>query len=165
LTGDCIGSILEILDNENLEWKLNEMSDSKLLEKYQDTFHNSLKHLHYSYKRVGQLPEVTESSTESELEAWESFSSRFARSTDLFVSQILRLKVKQKDPVFRGGVIDILNESEKFGWITDAKKWWRIRELRNVAAHEYAIADLPALYAELVTLCPTVFAVEKSLCV
>jgi len=44
--------------------------------------------------------------------------------------------------------------AEKFGWISDAGSWIRIRELRNVAAHEYAIDDYKSLYAELIDLAP-----------
>jgi hypothetical protein len=65
-----------------------------------------------------------------------------------------------KDPAFRGSVIDLLNQSEKFGWIEDANNWRRIRELRNIAAHEYTVDDLQDLYKELIELSPYILKVK-----
>ena len=79
--------------------------------------------------------------SEEELEVLESFSSRFARYSDLILSRYLRFLAREKDPAFRGSAIDIINLGEKFGWIKDAAAWRRIRELRNLAAHEYESED------------------------
>ena len=66
--------------------------------------------------------------------------------------------MRTKDPSFRGSVIDLLNQAEKFAWITSAQTWTRIRELRNIAAHEYGIDDYMKLYQELMTLTPEILA-------
>lgn len=123
----------------------------------------SLSHLEYSYAKVAKMSADVASLDEEALETWESFSARFARTSDIFVSKFLRLKIKGKDPAFRGSVIDLLNEAEKFSWIESAATWRRIRELRNVAAHDYAASDLSALFKELVALCPEILKV-KALC-
>jgi uncharacterized protein YutE (UPF0331/DUF86 family) len=109
------------------------------------------KHLEYSHKKVVKIDLGGELDDEK-LETLESFSSRFARYSDLIVSKYLRLLAREKDPAFRGSTIDILNAGEKYGWISDAKVWRRIRELRNVAAHEYEAADYKKLYKELIRL-------------
>ncbi len=113
----------------------------------------SRKHLEYSYRKARAIP-LDGDLSEEFLEILESFSSRFARYSDLIVSRYLRLLAREKDPAFRGSVIDVINLGEKFGWIAEADVWRRIRELRNVAAHEYEAEDYRSLYRELLSLVP-----------
>lgn len=118
-------------------------------------------HLTYSFEKVrshGLLAKTAWS--EEDLEVLESFASRFARASDLIVSRYLRMLALQGDPAYRGTLIDLLNLSEKTGVIESASTWYRIRELRNVAAHEYATDDLAALYAEVFQLVPAILAVK-----
>ena len=131
-----------------------------LLSEYYEQFLKSQKHLQYSFQKVQKLPLIHENSSEEELESWESFASRFARSSDLFISKVLRRLILTKDPAFRGSVIDLLNNAEKFSWIETAIEWRRIRELRNIAAHEYASDDLQRMYKELVHLCPHILKIK-----
>lgn len=125
-----------------------------LLKDFQDQFKRSHGHLAYSLSKLKQMKVISPFSSEEELETWESFASRFARSSDLLISKVWRRLILTKDPAFRGSVIDLLNQAEKFGWIEDAQVWKRIRELRNIAAHEYSFSDLVALYQELLDLAP-----------
>ncbi len=127
------------------------MTDLK--KKLQDDLASSRKHLDYSYAKV-QAMSLEGPLSEEELETLESFSSRFARHSDLIVSKYLRMLAREKDPAFRGSAIDVINLGEKYGWISDAAAWRRIRELRNVAAHEYEAEDVRELYKELVRLAP-----------
>lgn len=120
------------------------------------------KHLEYSYAKVIKL-KFDHEFTEEELETLESFSSRFARYSDLIVSRYFRLLILEKDPAFRGSLIDLLNVAEKLSWIESKDRWMRIRELRNVAAHEYTAEDYKKLYQELIQLTPTLFAVSTEL--
>lgn len=126
-------------------------------------FHDQLKkaqgHLAYSFHKVQKLKPVSDNSPEEELEVWESFASRFARASDILISKVLRRLILSKDPAFRGSVIDLLNQAEKFQWIESAHDFRRIGELGNVAAHEYAVNDLQSLYAELIRLTPLVLKV------
>jgi hypothetical protein len=131
-----------------------------LLKNFQDQFKKSQGHLEYSFLKVKKMALIHDKSTEEDLETWESFSSRFARSSDILVSKLLRKLILTKDPAFRGSVIDLLNQAEKFGWIVDADTWKRIRELRNVAAYEYAVDDLQELYQELIALTPHILRVN-----
>lgn len=108
-------------------------------------------HLDYSYLKAAKIP-LDQDLSEEQLEILESFSSRFARYSDLLISRYFRLLVLEKDPAFRGSVIDLLNAAEKYEWIASAATWRRIRELRNVAAHDYEAEEYRKLYAELVLL-------------
>ena len=118
-------------------------------------------HLTYSFDKVRKLDLLAKAAWgEEDLEVLESFASRFARASDLIISRYLRMLALQHDPAYRGTLIDLLNFSEKTGVIDSASTWYRIRELRNVAAHEYATDDLAALYAEIFRLAPTILTVQ-----
>ncbi len=125
-----------------------------LLAEHIEKFKKSQQHLAYSYRKVTSLPTFSEQSTEEELEVLESFASRFARASEMYVSRVLRGLALENDPAFRGSIIDLLHMGEKYGWIANAHVWRRIRELRNVAAHEYCVDDLASLYRELIALTP-----------
>jgi hypothetical protein len=115
------GRSILILQNQHQEW----------LEK-------ALNHLRYSVcKLTNQIPVVAVMDEET-LEAWEGLVSRFARASDIFFSKVLRTKVEEADPAFRGSFIDMLNMAEKLGYIEDLEAWKAIRELRNTTVHEYA---------------------------
>ncbi|MCM2282302.1 MAG: hypothetical protein NDI61_10715 [Bdellovibrionaceae bacterium] len=132
-----------------------------LLEKNKQDVGRALQHLDYSYKKILGWDFSRKNWSEEELEVLEGFSSRFARTSDLVVSRLLRSLALAADPAFRGSLIDLLNLAEKFGWISSAKTWYRIRELRNVAAHEYSTDDFNKLLEELRQLTPVVFEAKK----
>ena len=119
----------------------------------------SRSHLETSYRKVQKI-KIRVEQPEEELETLESFSSRFARFSDLAVSKYFRMRALEQDPAYRGTPIDLLNLAEKMGWIHSATDWKRIRELRNVAAHEYVASDSVALYQELVRLTPTLLSLK-----
>lgn len=124
----------------------------------------ALNHLEYSYQKILKNELVKKSEwSEEELETLESFSSRFARSSDIFLSKYLRTLALETDPAFRGTFIDTLNLAEKMNWISSARQWTRIRELRNVAAHEYTQEDLQSLFQELIDLAPLVLSIRAIL--
>lgn len=127
--------------------------DTKLKQAVRVNLARARGHLDYSFRKVTGIP-LSNELTEEQLEVLESFSSRFARYSDLIVSKYFRLLILEKDPAFRGSVIDTLNLAEKFGWIDNAVAWRRIRELRNVAAHDYEAEEYRKLYAELIALTP-----------
>jgi uncharacterized protein YutE (UPF0331/DUF86 family) len=126
----------------------------ELKNKIKQDLKKSQAHLDYSFAKVQKinLDELSEQDNET-LETLESFSSRFARFSDLVISRYLRFLATENDPAFRGTLIDLLHLAEKHGWIDSAQSWRRIRELRNIAAHEYSTEDYRKLYKELVQLC------------
>ena len=138
------------------------MKNSILLSETKINVQKSLSHLEYSFNKLTGFAWNAEWN-EEQLETLESFSSRFARTSDLIISRLLRFKAIESDPAFRGTLIDLLNLSEKYGWIDSASIWIRIRELRNIAAHEYATDDMKALYHELFLLAPNLFGIRKLL--
>ena len=119
-------------------------------------------HLEYSYKKVQKIS-LKESMPETELESLDSFASRFARYSDILIMKYFRMLAFEKDPAFRGSVIDLLNTAEKFNWIDSATIWRRIRQLRNVAAHDYTNSEYIKLYGELIQLTPQLLNVSLDL--
>ncbi len=59
--------------------------------------------------------------------------------------------------------MDLLNLAEKNGWIDSSERWKRVRELRNIAAHDYQQEDIVSLYRELIALAPALLAVRSDL--
>lgn len=133
-----------------------------LKKKITEDLAKSLRHLEYSFTKSSRILK-SELLSEDDLEDLEGFGARFARASDIGVQKLLRLKVLEKDPGFRGGVIDILNQSEKFGWIESAVEWARIRELRNATAHEYTETEVRELYGELLRLAVVVLKLRSLL--
>lgn len=137
-------------------------SPNALENKIREDLRGALGHFKYSHRKVQQIDFAAEWDEET-LETLESFASRFVRLSDLFIARFVRLKVQQGDPGFRGSLVDSLNLAEKLGLLDSAREWTRIRELRNVAAHEYSADDFRQLYRELLRLSPHPLKIEAQL--
>lgn len=100
-----------------------------------------------------------------DLEILEAFAARFSRAADLAVKRYLRsLATTVLEPAQKiTTTIDLLNLAEKHGWISSAKVWLRIREMRNACAHEYHTENLRHYYHEFVLLAPTLLELETKL--
>jgi hypothetical protein len=116
----------------------------------------ALERLDNSFNKVKNLSADVDKLDDETLEIWESFSARFARASDIFLSQYLRTYVLLTDKGFQGTMRDFLNTGEKLGIIDDAQAWMNIRELRNVFAHEYTEDELSNLFKRLLKECPRV---------
>ena len=114
------------------------MQNPKITEKYRSQLEKALGHLSYSYKKIGTLGTDPQTLQDAELEVWESFSSRFARVVDIYLTKFVRAVVQANDPGFRGVLRDYVNQGEKLGILVDADSWMDLRELRNIEAHTYA---------------------------
>ncbi len=127
---------------------------NRLLSDSQKWLEKALSHLEYSQRKLaGQRPRVADMDDEA-LEVWEGFVARFARASDLFLQKYLRGRILHEDPAFRGSVRDLLNAAAKAGYIEDVEAWLRIRELRNLAVHEYNDAAIDAALLEMMRLTP-----------
>ncbi|MGZ3747203.1 MAG: nucleotidyltransferase substrate binding protein [Pseudobdellovibrionaceae bacterium] len=123
----------------------------------------SLKYLEYSYNRTLKMPLNPTQMTDAELEAWDSFASRFARTSDLFLSKYIRAYILADDPAFDGGFRDQLNRAEKLGLIENAEVWMEIRELRNATVHEYSDQDLEKIFQKFRAYSPLLLELAKKL--
>lgn len=123
----------------------------------------ALAHLRYSHKKVRGLPADSSKLDEEQLETWESFSARFSRVVDLFLTKYMRSLVLKDDPGFEGTLRDFVNQGEKIGLIQSAERWMAIRELRNITAHEYTDEDLTEYFKKLRKSADEVLKIERIL--
>jgi uncharacterized protein YutE (UPF0331/DUF86 family) len=149
----------------------------EILKENLDTLNKSVKRLSYSYSVCKEIG-IKEDFSDQDLTEFESLTSRFARTVDLFISKCLRslYKVELED---LGTVIDLLNKAEKRKIIESAEIWKKIKELRNTIAHDYDIDDFandifkPSLeytpiikksFADLNSYCSKYFLEREKLC-
>lgn len=137
------------------------MSPKDLTGYYWAKLDKSLRHLEYSFKKVTGMPSDASKMSEEELETWESFGSRFSRSSDLFLTKVIKAFVLRDDPAFDGSFRDLLNRAEKLGWIESVPVWMQIRELRNGVVHDYNDEDLSAYFEKLRELSPLLLDLRK----
>ena len=104
----------------------------EIIKKYETQIRSALSHFNYSYKKVLNLPIDVEKLDEESLETWESFSSRFSRVVDLFLTKYIRAKVLKEDPGFHGTLRDFVNYSKKMGLIKNSNLWMAMREVKNI---------------------------------
>lgn len=111
----------------------------EILRENLDTLNKSFERLWESYL-ICQVIGIKDEFTSQELREFESFTSRFARTIDLFINKCLRslYKIELED---LGSIIDLLNKAEKREIIESAETWKKIKELRNSISHDYDIYD------------------------
>lgn len=136
---------------------------TKLKSEIVKQLNKSKEHLNYSFNKVNKYNLNSASLQEDELEALESFAARFSRTSDIIIQKYFRILAIEKDPAYQGSVIDLLNFAEKWKWINSSNEWKRIRELRNLVAHEYSSESFIHIYIELIKLAPTILAVSDKL--
>ncbi len=138
------------------------MSDN-LLGLYYSKLTKSLLHLEYSYNKALSLDTNPKNLAEEQLEAWDAYASRFARSSDIFLSKFIKAYIKKDDPAFDGSFRDTLHRAEKLQLINNSEEWYTIREMRNVVVHEYSDDDLSNFFKQLLKYTPQVLELRKKL--
>lgn len=118
---------------------------------------NAATHLRFSIDRTQGLLNQQDWQPE-ELERLESLASRFARLSDLLMHRVMRL-IDDLELTATGTLLDRIHRAEKRGWIDDAIKLVRIRELRNLIAHEYAADKMSEIYTAVAAFAPELLAV------
>lgn len=132
-----------------------------LLSDYAQKLQKALKHLEYSLSKVNKLPVNVELLSEDQLETWESFSSRFSRCVDIFLTKYIRTVVLKNDPGFSGSLIDSVNQAEKMKLIDSADEWLSLRALRNMTAHEYTESDLAMYFDTIRSKAPVILKIKN----
>ncbi|MFZ4539935.1 hypothetical protein [Propionivibrio sp.] len=112
-------------------------------------------YLEYSMDRCLNLIGQEEMPPE-QLERLESLTSRFARLADLLIQRIFRL-VDEIELTGGGTLLDRIYRAEKRGW-ANAAELIKIRELRNLIAHEYATEKMQEIYTAVAAMAPALLA-------
>ncbi len=134
----------------------------EVIERYEIQLIKAIGHFEYSLKKVEKLTTNPTQQSEDELALFESFSSRFSRVVDLFLSKYLKARVKKEDPGFDGTLRDFVNFGEKLGLVEDADTWMSLRELRNIEAHTYE-DELEEFLKQLLARAPILQKIQKVL--
>ena len=118
---------------------MTEAEKTELLKMNLETLSKSLARLLESFSVCREIG-IKDEFSDQELREFESLTSRFARTVDLFINKSLRslYKIELEDIET---VIDLLNKAEKKEIIESAEVWKKIKELRNSIAHDYDVAD------------------------
>jgi hypothetical protein len=143
-----------LLELRSAEVTKSEQSLLNLKEKYRVQVLKAIGHLDYSYKKSVSLPMLEKDMDEEILETWEGFSSRFARVLDLYTTKYLKICVVLSDPAFDGSYRDLLDAAEKLRLIESADLFMKMREIRNIHAHDYRDDKLQAFLTDLQTYTP-----------
>ncbi|NJL25067.1 MAG: hypothetical protein HC902_07765 [Calothrix sp. SM1_5_4] len=139
------------------------MATVSLVGTYYTKIVKSLKYLNYTYDRVLKMPIDPARMSDPEKEAWDGFVTRFACSSDLFLSKFIRAYVRADDPAFDGSFRDTLNRAEKLRLIASTDPWLEVRELRNVFVHEYSDSDLRKIFEKMIRYTPMILRLEIDL--
>lgn len=89
-------------------------------------------------------------------EVWdvlEALASRFGRCVDLIVNKLFRA-IDRFELEEAGSLLDAANRAVKRGLIQQVDLVRDLKDLRNEIVHEYAVEDVPALYAEIYEATP-----------
>jgi len=135
----------------------------KLIQNYKEKLIKAIYHLDYSFQKVKILPYEASKLDDEVLEKWESFTSRFCRVVDLFLTKYLRASVLRDDPGFQGSLRDFVNQGEKLKLIKSSDTWMRFREYRNIITHEYTEEELSILFKNILGDAPEVLEIRKIL--
>lgn len=127
-----------------------------LLKIFEAEIRAALDYLEYSHNKIQSLPSDPKNLNAETMETWESYVSRFARVTDIFLSKYIRTSVSKDDPAFRGELRDYVDKAEKKGLVSKADRWMEVRELRNKIAHEYSRSDLKITFQDVKKFTPFV---------
>jgi hypothetical protein len=130
---------------------MTNLTDEKLLLLLQtewDLLEKSVNTLHLSIEKCNTIGIKKEYSFE-EQESFDSLSSKFNRSSDLFTQKVIRTVWILLHEGFIP-FIDQMNICEKIGIIENANQMITIRDLRNQISHEYIPEALFELTPEVI---------------
>jgi hypothetical protein len=125
----------KLLDLLHSEWRLLENSASTLLQSLQKCRAIGLKQ-EYSFE---------------EQESFDSLTSKFGRTSNLFSQKIIRTIWGMLHEPFVP-FIDLMNISEKIGLICSSDQMVAVRDLRNQITHEYIPEALHDLVPEVIQM-------------
>ncbi len=122
--------------------------EKQLLQRELQVLDKATQMLNHSYASCREI-ESKKSYSLSELDLFDALTSRFARLSDIIIRKMFRL-IDRLDIELEGTVRDSINRAEKKGLIDNADQFGKIREIRNIIAHEYLLEDMSQLYLEVV---------------
>lgn len=99
---------------------------------------------------------IKENYSFEELESFDSLTSKFNRTSDLFTQKVLRSGWMLLHEPF-APFIDMMNKGEKMELICSGDRMIEIRDMRNQIAHEYIPEAIRDLIPEAIELAKSLF--------
>jgi len=135
---------------------VNHQLNKQLLKEELELLNKSVLTLQLSVEKCSQIGQKEEYTFE-ELESFDSLTSKFGRTADIFTQKVLRTSwILLHEPFVP--FIDLLNKAEKMNLIQSADQLLEIRDLRNQIAHEYIPEAITELIPEVINHCPNLIA-------
>ncbi|PTN02227.1 hypothetical protein [Mangrovibacterium marinum] len=128
----------------------------QLLNEELDLLEKSVQTLQRSVEKCTQIGRKEQYSFE-ELESFDSLTSKFGRTSDIYTQKVLRTTWMLLHEPFVP-FIDLLNKAEKMALIQSADLLLEIRDLRNQIAHEYIPEAITELIPEVIQKQPDLMA-------
>jgi hypothetical protein len=99
--------------------------------------------------------------TDDEFDKFENLTSRYARTTDLLISKVLR-SIDAVELIDSGTLIDTANRAAKRGLVDSVSKLRNLKDLRNEISHEYETDDLKNLFKAVLAAVPEILAITDN---
>jgi hypothetical protein len=116
----------------------------------------SLNRLMYSFEKCSMIC-LKDTYSDDEFIAFEAMTARYARTTDMLVNKVLR-SLDAVEYIDGGTVIDATYNTEKRG-IADAQDLRKLKDLRNLIAHEYVTEKIVRFFDRVLEFTPLLKAV------
>jgi len=127
----------------------------KILQENKLALTESFRWLQRSYAICHEQFDINELSDEG-YDAFESLTSRFARTTDILTNKVFRSIIYLEEGASFSW-LDTLLYLEKNGVVSSLDDARLIKELRNEIVHEYTVSDLKQLFIEVLNNCSKLF--------
>jgi hypothetical protein len=129
----------------------NDNLKKQLLSDELEMLNKSIISLKLSVEKCRKIGTKKEHSFE-EMESFDSLTSKFGRTSDLYTQKIMRtIWMLLHEPFVP--FIDLLNKAEKMKLIVSADQLLEIRDLRNQITHEYIPEAVTGLIPEVIENC------------
>lgn len=121
---------------------------------------DSLRWLKRSYEICRKIG-VKKDYADDELDAFETLTSRYARTADIIIYKVFR-SIDAVEFENHGSLIDVLNRAHRRGFFESIEKIRQIKELRNEIAHEYVKDNIIELFGEVIEAAPELFKIFEN---
>lgn len=132
----------------------------KIMEENINSLQESVYWLSRSYQICSGQYDLKNLSEEG-YDAFESLTSRFARTVDILTNKVYRSIVYLEEGESRSWIDTVLYLKKK-DVLPSTDKLRMIKELRNEIVHEYTVVELKELFTEVLNECPELFSLAET---
>jgi predicted nucleotidyltransferase len=140
-----------------------ENSANNILKANLNSLSLSLKRLLDSYERCVRIG-IKETYSDEEFEKFDVLTSRYARTTDLLISKVLR-SLDVVEFIDGGTIIDTVNRAEKRGIVNSVSQLRALKDLRNEISHEYQSENIGRFFKSVTESVPVLREIIEKLIV